>query len=207
MNPKISRSIEDIFGIQVCGDALFYAHPDGLRFELSEGGEPLEQVLTALRKASLICEDLFDAVDSLTVCLRRFAGNDKFALRKVLRELKNAGIAIPEEREIWFDPVPFEDRFDEDIEEWWISLAFQLPTTKLQSLFWCAFTVDFPSLHPNPRCDIYIFNFKDRVLVHPYDDRGMDIIGPNKEFLRKLYVKHNSLLLDYDRARMSKSFE
>lgn len=204
---RLRKSIEELFGIQACGNALFYAYPDGLRFELSEGGEPIEQVLTAMRKASLVCEDLFNAVDSLTVCLRRFVGSDKFALRKVLRELKNAGIIIPEKREIWFDLVPREDRFDEDIEEWWVNVVFEMPTTKLQSLFWCAFTVDFPSLRPSPHCDLYIFNLKERILVHPYDDRGMDIIGPNKNILKKLYVKHNRLLLDCDRARMSNSFE
>lgn len=204
---QLRKSIEEMFGIQACGNALFYAYPDGFRFELSEDGEPIELVLTAMRKALLVCEDLFDAVDSLTVCLRRFVGSDKFALRKVLHALKDAGIIIPKNREIWFDLVPREDRFDEDIEEWWINVAFELSTTKLQSLFWCAFTVDFPSLRPNPRCDLYIFNLKERILVHPYDDRGMDIIGQNKDILKKIYVKHNRFLLDFDRARMSKSFE
>ena len=42
--------------------------------------------------------------------------------------------------------------------------------------------------------------------MHPYDDRGMDVIGPNHALLADLYHRFNERLLDYDRARMDGFF-
>lgn len=40
--------------------ALFYNFPGGLRFALSAGGSLLDQALIGLRKATVICDDVFD---------------------------------------------------------------------------------------------------------------------------------------------------
>ena len=40
-----------------------------------------------------------------------------------------------------------------------------------------------------------------------YDDRGLDIISTDKEFLKSLYKTFDSWLLDYDRDEMKKRFE
>lgn len=43
-------------------------------------------------------------------------------------------------------------------------------------------------------------------MVFPYDDRGMDVAGPNKDLLSQLYHQHNIYLLDYDRCAMDNTF-
>src|SRR6185369_247183 len=93
--------ITQVFGPDACGDALFYGAPGGLRFEMSEGGAPLDQVLMALRKATEILEFMFSGREAILICLRRHMGTNPFSLRRPLRELALAGISIPAQREIW----------------------------------------------------------------------------------------------------------
>lgn len=81
---------------------MFYNFPGGLRFELSEGngGSPLDEVLTALRKATAICDDVFVNDDKILPHLQAFAPASRFGLRKMIRELPVAGILIPAVRDV-----------------------------------------------------------------------------------------------------------
>lgn len=186
--------------------ALFYKYPGGLRFELSEGGQPLDQVLVALRKATAICSNIFDNDDLMLVHLQKFAPPSRYGLRSTLRELELAGITIPPTREIWLEKNE-EDSWDESGDEtYWVNMAFELPLAKLQNLLWCALAIDFGPLHPNPHCLVYLLNIEKEIIVHPYDDRGMDVIGGKFSELRDLYQKHNAWLLDYDLEVMNTTF-
>jgi hypothetical protein len=204
----LRREIDQAFDGQAFVRPLFYSYPDGLRFGLSEGaGEtPLNQVLLALRKATPICEDIFAAEAVITVCLRKYANPNSFSYRATLRELRAAGILIPAERCVWVEPFKLDDRFAQDVEEWWLNIAFEAPIAALQSLLWCAFTVDFPSIRPNPRCAIYLFNIKQQIIAFPYDDRGMDVVGQDRALLAELYGKYTANLGEYDRAMMDQTF-
>ncbi|WP_435870135.1 DUF3885 domain-containing protein [Eleftheria terrae] len=121
--------------------------------------------------------------------------------------LGNTGIKAPRERSLWTEPVPLDDRFDEDAEEWYVSLAFEAPTSYLHRFLWCAFSRDFGSVRPRPACDCYLFNLADGVMVWPYDDRGMDVVGPNHALLAKLYARYMAYLLRYDLDAMRATFE
>lgn len=186
--------------------ALFYHFAEGLRFELSEGGSPLDQVLTAMGKASAICADVFAQEASIQVHLQKYYPGSRFQLRQTLRELELAGLSIPRCREIWVEQVPTEEQDEGDDEEFWINLAFEVPKAKLQNLLWCAFSSDFGALHPNPHCLVYLINPEQEIIVHPYDDRGMDVIGGKRAPLQKLYDAHKACLLDYDIETMNRSF-
>lgn len=151
--------------------ALFYNFPGGLRFELSEGGSALDQFLTALRKSTVICEDALGH-NNFLLHLKRFVCTSGFELRQTIRELNLAGIAIPERRDIWS-----EENEDNDFSDgFWVNCAFEVSSSKLQNILWCALVTDFSSLRPNPHCLIYLINPKSGIVVHPYDDRGMDVI-------------------------------
>jgi hypothetical protein len=110
-------------------------------------------------------------------------------------------------RAIWLEPFT-EEELDEDEEPaWWLHLAFELPSQHVQNALWIALSRDLGLIRPNPRwCSVYLFSLKDRIAVMPYDDRGMDVVGPNKERLREIYNKHYKLLLDYDIEAMHSTF-
>lgn len=199
----LKRKIEEIVGSPY-RFALFYNFPGGLRFGLSEGngGSPLDEVLTALRKATAICEEVFGEKDKILVHLQAFAPASRFGLRKMIRELHAGGIVIPQVRDIWVEAEE-----DEGESFYWLSCAFEVPRAKLQNLLWCAIAADFgPAVRPNPRCRVYLLNPNKGIVAHPYDDRGMDVISRRTSALAGLYEKHNDLLLDYDREAMRQTF-
>lgn len=186
--------------------ALFYNYPGGLRFELSEGGHPLDQVLVAFRKATSICADIFDSDDLILVHLQKIAPPSRYRLRSTLRELDLAGVKIPPTREIWLEKDEEDSWGESSDERYWINMAFELPLAKLQNLLWCALAGDFGQLHPNPHCLVYLLNIEKEIIIHPYDDRGMDIIGGKFSELKDLYKKYNCWLLGYDLEVMNATF-
>jgi hypothetical protein len=180
---------------------LFYAYPDGLRFELSEGETAIGLFLSAHRKASEICAEIFDDTGILTVCLRCYHYDEsRFSYRQILRSLSDAGIEIPAVREVWMT-----GRDDDGVSS--VLLAFEAPAALLSNLLWCALASDFGSIKPSPGCSCYLFNLERGLVVYPYDDRGMDVVGPNRDLLAMLYRKYGAYLLDHDMPAMRRSFE
>jgi hypothetical protein len=53
---------------------------------------------------------------------------------------------------------------------------------------------------------VYFFNMRSNVIMHMYDDRGLDVIATNRDALRCLYHEFNPWILDYDRARIDQTF-
>jgi len=184
--------------------ALFYNFPVSLRFELSEGSSPLGQALTALRKATVICDEIFAGEERILVHLETYAPLSRFALRTMLRELQAAGIFIPKNRNVWLDSEEQTDADDEG--EALINCAFEAHTTEMQNLLWCAITTDLGPLRPKPRCRVYLLNPNKGIVVHPYDDRGMDVVSRSTSTLAGLYERHSGLLLSYDIEAMRKTF-
>lgn len=199
---NLRRRIQEIIGFAY-RHALFYNFPGGLRFELSEGSSPLDQALSALRKASIVCDDVFSGEERILVHLEVWAPTSRFGLRAMLRELNVAGVPVPKVRDVWFDME--DEEGDEDFRL--LCCAFEIPRGKLQNIIWCAITTDLGSLRPKPRCRVYLLNLSKSLVIHPYDDRGMDVIGENKSALSELYKRHSEFLLSYDIERMRKTFE
>ena len=54
---------------------------------------------------------------------------------------------------------------------------------------------------------IFFFDTTRHLLFHPYDDRGLDIVGKSPEDIRYLYESCRNWLLEYDMERMQKTFE
>ena len=54
---------------------------------------------------------------------------------------------------------------------------------------------------------IFFFDTTRHLLFHPYDDRGLDIVGKSPEDIRYLYKDCRNWLLDYDMERMRNTFE
>lgn len=54
---------------------------------------------------------------------------------------------------------------------------------------------------------IFFFDTKRHLLFHPYDDRGVDVVGETTEDIRFLYEGCRNWLLEYDIDRMKSIFE
>lgn len=53
---------------------------------------------------------------------------------------------------------------------------------------------------------IYLFDIENHVVLHPYDDRGLDIVAYDKNTLTPIYNKLYKWILDYDRIQVDKIF-
>lgn len=54
---------------------------------------------------------------------------------------------------------------------------------------------------------VFFFDTKRHLLFHPYDDRGVDVVGETTEDIRFLYEGCRNWLLEYDIDRMKSIFE
>jgi hypothetical protein len=119
----------------------------------------------------------------------------------VFRALRECGLRVEWPCEMWTEKP--EDEYWSDAER--VFMAFRLGRDAMHRLLWGALA---PSLGIRPElvCDVYLADLERGVLAHPYDDRGMDVIGPNQALLRDLYTRFNAYLLDHDRPRMDADF-
>jgi len=53
---------------------------------------------------------------------------------------------------------------------------------------------------------VYLLDIENHVMLHLYDDRGLDIVAHDKNTLMPLYQKLNTWILDYDREQIDKIF-
>jgi DNA invertase Pin-like site-specific DNA recombinase len=66
---------------------------------------------------------------------------------------------------------------------------------------------DFPSQQPRTADYIYLINRTRNIVLHMYDDRGMDLIAHEASDLQPIYDAYKGWILDYDRARIEQTFE
>ncbi|BBM02521.1 DUF3885 domain-containing protein [Microbulbifer sp. GL-2] len=200
---NIRESIQSQFSGKAFERPLFYSHDKGLRFELSLGGDWLDQFDLALRKSHEICEDIFDK--EIVACYRIFSDEPLVSSISTFRELRDIGLFPERDKEHWFERVAVdEDWIEDENEDYWHTVAVKLPKSSLKKLLWCSMAQDL-GVKPCPQVNIYLFDLSKGVEVWPYDDRGMDVIG-NTAMLSQLYKKFNSYLLDYDREIMDTNF-
>lgn len=203
---NIQTQIESIFDGKSFKRPLFYNYEGGLRLELSEGGNYLNQFLTAHRKGMEVCTQIFEGCEEVTICVRIGGEKSLLSCLSTLKSLRKAGLYPASGKEHWAE---FDDEWvgDEDYaDSLWHFIAFKAPVENLINALWCAFSSDFGYIEPSPMVDVYLFNLDAEIMVFPYDDRGMDIVGPNHKFLKEQYNKFGHYLLDYDREAMDAVF-
>ena len=72
-------------------------------------------------------------------------------------------------------------------------------------LIWHSIALEMP-IYPSANVTIWLFDPKSALMLHIYDDRGMDVIAKDIKGLKPIHDKFRPWLLDYDRDRMSKMF-
>lgn len=196
------EALHRVFGPDAFAPALFYAHAPALRFELSLHGHRLDQFAQAWDRGREIVDHAFGDARELVAVVSWFADGPQVRSRDVFRSLRACGVRTARPRTCWTEP--YEDEWL-DGPEVRTSVAFACERDALHRLLWGALAADL-GIEPRLGADVFIADPARGVLVHPYDDRGMDVIGPNRALLADLYHRFNDRLLDYDRERMAGFF-
>ncbi|QDT92752.1 DUF3885 domain-containing protein [Gimesia algae] len=202
---NIRSQINSMFAGKAFDRPLFYQYPGGLRFSLSEGGHILNQFLTALWKAETICREILQDSDEMILCLRIYSESCLLDQIKVLRELKSVDLYPTSDREYWSETEGLHEDENFASPGGVHSIAFSIPVDRLQNVLWCALAKDF-DISPRPQADFYLFCLDKQIMILPYDDRGMDVVGSNHQLLKTLYHRFDNWLLDYDRQQMNSTF-
>ncbi len=193
------------FGRQVFEQGLFYLHEQSLRFELSIGDSFIEIFHQALSRGIEVLDSVFNNQNGLYACISFYGEAGLLANLATFRQLDDLNIKLNKSScEIWQEQCLEEGEFlDENYFRTFI--IFPIGRTEMLKLLWSAIASNF-NITPRVSANIYFFSPKLQILAHPYDDRGMDIIGKNYDLKQKLFNNFNNYLLDYDREVMNKYF-
>ena len=179
-----------------------------LRFELGVGRDSLTYMITALRRFNTIIDDLGFKDRTIGVAAYAYmaAPNELCRVEPPHQQLMPFARAIDTLGGMRFCRSEFlsSKYFDQRTPDFDDELAVHFGTCSFDDGRFLAWLMrhlirDYAG-HDTPL--LMLFDLELGVMVNPYDDRGMDVFGPNRELLSELYKKRNGWLLDYDRERM-----
>jgi hypothetical protein len=189
-----------VFGESAFEPGLFYANEPALRFELSRGGTHVEQFTQAYDRAREIARHVFGDSASLVVVLAWWGEGPPVRHLDVFRSLRACGVRVTRPRSCW--ARAWEDQYGLETRTF---AAFRADVSALDGLLWGPLAADL-GIRPRLPARIYLADPERGVLLHPYDDRGMDVIGPDRALLAHLYARFHDYLLPYDLERMRAFF-
>lgn len=205
------NNIRDEIQAAFCRDklehALFYNWDWGLRFELNTSGSYVEMFVSAFDRSRELLAYTF-AKTKVTYLLIRFRSyDDARQQHKEMRRLKRCGFKLPEqhlfEKSSHIHYEEQEDEFTEYHHEYLFPV--KINSGNYLAVLWAVCSSDI-GIHPSAKIECYFIDFERKLVAHPYDDRGMDIVAMNQQFLSYLYINYYNYLLEYDLKTMQEKF-
>lgn len=207
VDPK--TALRSVFGCDELPLALFYEFDTALRFEL--GGEdtstdrPIKRFIQAFERAEAIAADVF-AQSSVWLLSATFGQatppEDPWQAFDVIGLTQQDFTDLGAVAQNVADP---DDPLDEDLYRHWIATPLTNPEL-IKEVLWLALGTEL-GVRPTIAARVYLVDFDNQIVLHPYDDRGMDVIATRKDALSGLYRKRYAWLLRHDLARMEAVFE
>ena len=185
-----------VFGECAFGGGLFYANEPALRFELSRDGTRVEQFTQAYDRAREIARYAFRGSPAFVVVLAWYGEGPPVRHLGVFRSLRACGVRMTRPWSCWTRTWD-----DGEEPERRTFVAFRADASALDGLLWGALAADL-GIRPRLLAAVYLADPDRGVLLYPYDDRGMDAIGPDRALLADLYARFHPYLLAYDLERM-----
>lgn len=209
MKDPTEEMIRSAFGCAELPHGLFYEFDVALRFELGGNGvstdRPIKRFIQAFERAVSVAAELFS---NASVWLLTSAYGDAIPSKELLKPYKNIGLSPSDSIDHWAVAQNDNDHIQEfgsDIYRHWAALPLESPDLIREAL-WLALGSEL-GIQPTVHASLYFVDFDNQVILHPYDDRGMDVIATRKEALVGLYRSRHSWLLDHDKKRMKMVFE
>lgn len=186
----------------------FYNNEGALRFELGVGDDRLTYLITAFQRLNTVLDDLGfkDQPVGIAASIYTYSSTEEepapplhLQLLPLARMIWNCNLGKFKKSELLLIPT------DETC-----SCATHISQTNLNDFSVSRSILDhllrdFGGSNNTPL--LMLFNLDLGIMINPYDDRGMDIFGPNRDLLKMLYNKRNDWLLDYDREQMDSYYK
>lgn len=206
----VFKSFEHSFPYSEISHNLFDATEFALRFEL--GGEgvstdrPLKRFIQAFERATSVADDLF--YDTRRLWMLSSVYRNAKPPKKRLKPFKLCGLKKSDFQYLGAvsqkDNSDIDHDFGEVFRHW--DAAELANLGQLHEVMWLALGCEL-GIRPASFADIYFVDFEKGLVLHAYDDRGMDVSAVRKEDLIALYRNRHSWLLEYCFDEMKTTFE
>lgn len=183
-----------------------------LRFEL--GGEtfgndaPVPRFVQAFGRATEVAQEVFASSRQMFGIVAAFpnSAEDMFApAGDGFEALAAAGFSREPisrwQAPMWPDQIEEEDR----LQCRWRAYDLTGDAVQRDVLLWCAISYEM-TITPKAPVSSFLVDFDRNIVLHVYDDRGMDVTALDREVLMPTYRSRQSWLLMYDRERISEAF-
>lgn len=152
-------------------------------------------------RARAIADHALGDARELVVVLTTFNGDTPRENRALFRSLRRCGVPVGQPRAWWTES--YQDGWMDQPDPRFYA-AFACGREALHRLLWGALAREL-GVRPRLAGDLFIADPARGLVLHPYDDRGMDVIGP-RDALLDLYHRFNEQLLEDERPRMDAFF-
>jgi Domain of unknown function (DUF3885) len=207
----VIAKVQSIFGVPAFPDAMFYQFDAALRFEL--GGEvfavqkrPIKRFLRAVTRAVAVAEAVFLTSGPLTLLVSHYDRKKPTAAK--FRGIEASGLTRRDFTLLASAPQNDAEHlapFGEDVFRHQFVYKGDARGV-LTDVLWLALAKEMP-ISPDMRwLSVYFIDFERGICLHPYDDRGMDLVAMDTALLAPIYNAFGNWLLPYDRERMDTAF-
>lgn len=207
MTNDLAAYLRDRFPALVLGGGLFYSWPIGIRFGLGGRALTAEDFGEVQRRATALFEAIFIPGDACIVVSQDWPDGDTpnhgqthlltlsdFAINQA------AGLRPPS------GCLRIAEVHDSETSAHTLTWFEQSARDFQYGLILAGIANADHGRFPALSSRVYFVNPRTNVIVQMYDDRGLNIIARAKSTLTPLYRHFNSLVLDYDRARIDALF-
>jgi len=190
--------IESRFGAGWWTPPVFCSHEFSLRFQLAQGEFWIDRLESAQLRASTIVNAALRESREVHLVIARchcdttMANEEQAELSEAVTAYGLPSIAAYESQ-----VVPPTEAGDFHT---WLGAAW-LPRTLANRALWAAFAADLGVLPVSPG-RMFVVDIETGLLIHPYDDRGMDVSATSQACVQRLYDEFGHWLLDSYRGRM-----
>lgn len=189
--------------------AMLYNANFALRFDLGGFATGPHRVLRAIDRARAVAKAAFSDTGALTVFASYYDAEKRTSRAsgsfRALKEMGFPGRFSKPESVFQRDEDHIAD-FGIDLCRYWCRTDLHYDEALVDVILWASIVAEL-DVHPKARwLRFHIADLERKIVLHVYDDRGMDLCGPSKVALAPIYKTFNTWLLDYDRATMDKTF-
>ena len=207
----VRTKVQSVFRVPAFPDGMFYAFEVALRFEL--GGEifaltkrPARRFLQAVTRAVAIADAVFLASENISLLVSHYDWQKPTAAK--FRGINASGLSR-RDFALWASvPQLDADDFAQSDEQVFRHHFVYKGDARavMRDVMWLALAKEMP-ISPDARwLSMYFVDFDRGICLHPYDDRGMDLVATDKAPLIPIYAAFENWLLPYDKDRMDAVF-
>lgn len=212
---SLYKKLDESFGALGNQDVpLFYHADEGIRFALSDLGEGIDDgsatecFYRALYRSSELLSFIFEQ-RKFYVDFRFSVPNKTVEKKEIFKDLAACGFNW---EVLKFDVGGVKYIEDEECYQHRFSYLSNACGADTHALLWAVCSEDLPIAPPyrdrSKRIipEVYFIDMDRKIMFHPYDDRGADLVSLDKETIRPAYDKFHDWILDYDRETIIEKF-